>query len=118
MKTLFTTCFCAFLHVIHNLNAHKSYSKFSFEYLMNSQNWEYINDNIGKISIENQQTLVCSKEISSYTAGSSSAVFSRKNKTSFFLKNAMRFFKKDITLAFIEANIKPNKNLSSNLLFT
>jgi hypothetical protein len=85
---------------------------------MNSQNWEYINDNIGKISIENQQTPVCSKEISSYTAGFSPAVFSRKNKTSFFLKNATRFFKKDLTHAFIEATIKPNKNLSSNLLFT
>lgn len=107
MKTFFTTCIFAFLHVTNNQNA--------LEYFNTSKVWKYINDIINKTSFE----VLLSKEILLNTATSSHAVFSRKNKITFFLKDATRFFKNYIDYSFrISQAMKFENNLSYALLYT
>lgn len=118
MKTFIQTCICAFLHVTNNLNAHTKYSNYKFEYLGYSQNRGYIIDDISKISYVAKHMFVRLKEILLDTAPSSYAVFSKKNKLDFFLKDATRLFKNDIDYSFrIGPAMKLENNLSYDLLY-
>lgn len=118
MKTILTTCICAFLHVNHKENAQKKYSNYNFEYFYDSQIWEHINNIISKISCAIKQIHICAEEILLDTETSSPTVFSRKNKTLFFLKSATRIFKNYIDYSLrIGPAMKLKNNLSYDLLY-
>lgn len=118
MKTIFTTCIGAFLHVSNILNAHQKYSNY-FEYADDSHTWEYLKNSISKISCIAKQITVHAQENLLNTETSSPTVFSRKDKTPFFLKNAMCFFKNDIDYSLrIGPTMKLKNNLSYDLLYT